>query len=638
MSDTPDTPTLPPSPPSTPRPGTSPSAAPPENVVSLSRFRARHARDARQRALDGLLDARSPEAAVRALPGETLHDLVGRGDPREHLDVLVHARPEQIQTVFDLALWSGDRLAPSRIEPWIATLAALPSEVVTRFVAGLDVELVALLIRKGARIYDLEIEAPPDEPQGTFYSTPDGFFVLDVTGYRVESDPAASHGATEAAVGAPDSGEVATPDAASGGSEASADALIHVVDNLYKGDLDFARRILVGAKAELDSELEEMAFRWRQGRLQDLGFEDAAAAREVYRPLDPASVRIGELRPGTRVRPLASAEADGAAGAPPERTRLPAPLEAELEGESVFARARARVTDSAEREELDVALYALANRVLAAAGVDPGDEDAGSAHLARLRATLDLGIDYLARRSGAFDEDRAVDAVRTISIGRIFRVGVSLTAKVRSLATALRKGAPFAGSVDDLNLVEEPEATVLEAALRPHPAFPRILDEPPASGERPIASLADLASLTAAIERAAAAQILLLGLGVTPAAFELATGDGVEPADRAAIDTAVLARTALILALLSRRPGAGAAEGLRPLTPLEIGRFNKVAATPAILSRARTLLEGLAPEAMTRAAREMAARWVGSLAPLEPVLVRRARAPRKAPSRPRTRS
>jgi len=548
----------------------------------------------------------------------------------------VHARPEQIQTIFDLALWSGDRLTPARIEPWIATLAALPSEVVTRFVAGLDVELVALLIRKGARIYDLEIEAPPDESQGAFYSTPDGFFVLDVTGYRSEPDPAASQGAPDAGS---DTGEDATAEAASGASEASADALIHVVDNLYKGDLDFARRILVGAKAELDSELEETAYRWRQGRLRDLGFEDAAAAREIYRPLDPASVRIGELRPGTRVRPLASSEPDGAAGAPPERTRLPAPLEAELEGESAFARARARVTDTAEREELDVALYALANRVLAAAGVDPGDEDAGGAHLARLRGTLDLGIDYLARRSGGFDEDRAVDAVRTIAIGRIFRVGVSLTAKVRSLATALRKGAPFAGSADDLNLVEEPEVTVLEAALRPHPVFPRILDDSPASGERPIASLADLARLTAAIERAAAAQVLLLGLGVTPAALELATGDGVEPADRAAIDTAVLARTALILALLSGGPTPGAAEGLRPLTPLEIGRFGKrVAASPAVLGQARALLEGLAPEAMTRAAREMAARWVASLVPLEPVLVRRARAPRKAPSRPRTRA
>ena len=57
---------------------------------------------------------------------------------------------------------------------------------------------------------------------------------------------------------------------------------------------------------------------------------------------------------------------------------------------------------------------------------------------------LDLGLDYLARRPGAFDEDRAVDAVRTVAMGRLFRVGVSLMTKVRTLATELRRGAPFA--------------------------------------------------------------------------------------------------------------------------------------------------------------------------------------------------
>jgi hypothetical protein len=619
-------------------PSSSDSLDPTENVVSLSRFRARHARDARQKSLDALVDAPDPELAVRALPGETLYELVSGGDPREHLDILVHALPEQIQTIFDLGLWTGDRLAPKRIEPWISLLAAAPVEVATRWLAGLDVELVALLIRKGARIYDLEIEANPDEPEGTFYPTPDGFFVLDVTGYRA----APAEGPPEAAAfphlaEAPADDERETSDG--GATQTSADALIQVVDNLYRGDLDFARRILVGAKAELDSELEETAFRWRQGRLQDLGFEDAVAAREIYRELDPASVHLGELRPGTRARPLA---VDGGA---PESHRLPLALQAELEGESPFARARARITSGAELEELNAALYMLSNRVLAAAGVDPGDEGAVAAHLGRMRATLDLAVDYLARRPGAFDEDRAVDAVRTVAVGRLFRVGVSLVGKVRKLATELRRGAPFAGSVADLDLVEEPEATALEAVLRPHPVYPRLLDDPPASGERPIASLADLAHLTLAVERAAAAQVLLLGLGVTPVAFEAAIGDGVEPADRAAIDTAVLARTALVLALLRRTPGrrtsaAKAAkappdradtDALRALAPLEIHRFGKLyAGSPTLSEEAGALLQGLAPASMGRAARDMAARWVASLDPLEPVLSR----PARRPSRP----
>jgi hypothetical protein len=608
MSDTPPTPLV-----------------PTENVVSLSRFRARHAQDIRQKGLDALLDANNPALAIQSLPGQALYEILRGGDPREHLDVLVHARAEQMQIVFDLALWSNDRLSPGRVEPWIGALAAVPYDVSARWLKGLDVELVALLIRKGARIYDLEIEDPPDEPQGAFYPTPDGFFVLDAVGYRAETEASPNAGTRPAGAEAAAAATEETPEG--GADEASADALIHIVDNLYRSDLNFARRILVGAKAELDSELEETAYRWRKGRLADLGFEDPASAREIYRPLDPATVRIGELRPGTRVRPL---DADHVPGG---GVRAPAALAVELEGGSLFARARARVTDVAEIGELDAALFALTNRLLAADSVDPGNDAAVAAHLARMRGTLDLALDYLARRPGAFDEDRAVDAVRTVAIGRLFRVGVSLTAKVRMLAAALRRGAPFAGTdtAAELDLVEAPESEVLDAALRAHPAFPCVLDDPPRSGERPIASLLDLARITAAIERAAAAQMMLLGLGFTTEVLNEAALVGTEPADRAALDTAVLARTAIVLALLRSTARAAVSperEPPRPLTPLEVGRFKKqLAVSPALRDRARALLAPLAPASMSHAAREMSERWIASLDPLEPVLVRPTRRP-----------
>ena len=50
----------------------------------------------------------------------------------------------------------------------------------------------------------------------------------------------------------------------------------------------------MGARAESDAELEEMAYRWRQARMADLGFADYYEALEVYRELDPASVQLGD--------------------------------------------------------------------------------------------------------------------------------------------------------------------------------------------------------------------------------------------------------------------------------------------------------------------------------------------------------
>src|SRR5205085_2914522 len=135
---------------------------------------------------------------------------------------------------------------------------------------------------KTTRIYDTTQEEPPDEPEGTFFPTPDRFFVLDVVGARPQDS------------GEPDEDGGGTPGGGDGNDpSSSARAVIRIIDALYRTDLDLARRILVGARAEMDSELEETAYRWRQGRMEDLGFADYYQALEVYRELDPASVRLG---------------------------------------------------------------------------------------------------------------------------------------------------------------------------------------------------------------------------------------------------------------------------------------------------------------------------------------------------------
>src|SRR4029079_13445563 len=186
-------------------------------------------------------------------------------------------------------LWERDRIAADALAEWVEAMAHAPPDQIAGWMAGLDAELVAFILRRGARIYDLTQGPAPEESEGTFFPTPDGFFLLDVVGLPRDSvDPRADRGDNHRAA-----------------------VIIRLVDSLYRVDKDLARRLLVAATGELDSELEEAAYRWQRGRMADLGFADYYEALEVYRELDLATVRIGE----TRNPPLraASEDASGAA-------------------------------------------------------------------------------------------------------------------------------------------------------------------------------------------------------------------------------------------------------------------------------------------------------------------------------------
>jgi hypothetical protein len=539
---------------------------------------------------------------VRALPGDELYYVLHEIGLAEGDDILAAATSEQLAVVLDFAIWERDQLDPAAYNEWLAAIAAAPFERIGRWMKGIDSELLGLILRRGADIYDLSHGDPPEEPQGTFYPTPDGFFVLDVRVSPVVDDG---------------------PDPAK--------ALITLVDALYRTDNEFARRMIVGAIGELDAELEESAYRWRQARMADLGFADYYEALEVYRELEPGSVRIGDQP--SRARTIVDARpADGAA------LRVPTAL-AERLGDtdgSAFSRAAQKLTAGDELDDLRFALVALTNRVLAADRIAPGDDEAVAAVLDRLVATLDLAIERL----GQGDDERGAAALRTIPLARLFRLGVSLCGKVKRLALTLRREGPF--GAQGFTLAETDDATVLEAVSRLRPMFPRLLDEPPSAGERPFRHLVDLARAAAAIEQAAAAQAMVRGLGVTPEDVApggpALAGTGVEAVG---LDLGTLARTALVARLLAGGETKQAPQParFRPLTPEQVKSFEAMSQPPgsketapklpvSLEKHGRAILTAAAPPPIVAAAESVATRWLATLAPLEPVLV-------SAPAKPR---
>ena len=174
--------------------------------------------------------------------------------------------------------------------------------------------------------------------------------------------------------------------------------------------------------------------------------------------------------------------------------------------------------------------------------------------------------------------------------------------------------------------------------MRARPLFSRTLDDPPAAGERPFRSLADLALATAVIERAAAAKAMLVGLGIT--------ARDVAELEEEAVDAGMLARTALVQRLLAGGGGAAAPSSkgadqpipFSPLEPRQVRAFEALLEnTPegrmklpdAIKKKAKAILDAASPGRLAGAAAGVAERWIAGLAPLEPVLVRK-----QPPARP----
>jgi hypothetical protein len=554
-----------------------------ENVVQLSSYRARLARGKKLRRGDDLLDAPDPVAAVRALPpDEFFYLLAERGFP-EALEILVHGSAPQVQAALDFALWDRDRLSPERTKEWFGALMEAPYPRIFEWVKGLDVELLAILIRRRAHIYELAQGEPEGEPEGVFYETPDRFFILDLRGDTEMQR-----------------------------------ITLRLVEALYASDLNLARRLLVGVPGELDAELEETAYRWRTGRMSDLGFVDYYEALEVYREIDPAQVLAEVGRHGQVERAF-----DGEVAT--DALRMPRALADTMGGTSLFARSVAAIASPSEVDDVHAALVSLSNRVLSADRVTPGQDLRIADTLARLSGTLDLAVEFLARGQ----EAQAILAVRTVPLLRIFKLGSTLVGKVGKLARALKKENPFSTLSPEIDLFEPEDAMILEALARVRPVFPGLLEQPPVDSTRPFMRLADVATATFAVERAAASLALLGPLGITAAALTPGRRGALGITDLAALDAGVLARTALVRVIVGHGPHQ-IGEAFRALTPGEVESF---AANPTELrprkdapgslqSRAIEVMRQVVPGGvLPPAALAVAQRWARGLDPLEPVLV-----------------
>jgi hypothetical protein len=262
------------------------------------------------------------------------------------------ATPEQVVAAVDLDGWSGDSPEPARLDAWLDALATVGDDQALRCVASLDPELFVLYLK--ARI---GVVARPDDSEG--WEPPDSSHTLDGHFHFV----ALREGDDLAAI----------------------QRFLHL---LFRRDYWTYFRMLQGVIWELDTENAEWALRWRQGRLQDLGFPTWEEAMDLYRYLAPEW--------------------------------LPSLPEGHDSQHLVF-RTLARL-DDAERRAAFYAFVGVANAVAVADQLELSSAETVPQAIEKAAVWISRGLEQVSRETGA----DPTDVVRRATLRHLFRVGANL--------------------------------------------------------------------------------------------------------------------------------------------------------------------------------------------------------------------
>jgi len=447
----------------------------------LARLRAQLAAPRGVRRIDALLSADDAPAAVAALSPSEVFELVHEVGFEDATDLIPLVTPAQIQGCLDLDAWTQDQVDLAPMKPWLAAVMDAGFEKVGEVLGGLDAELRVLIVQRLVKVYDVSLGEEPDEAnEAPILPTPDRYFLLELFG----------DDETQRLTG-------------------------QLVEDLYRADPDLARLTLMAARSEPPAELEEQSYRWRAGRLADQGYVDFYDALDLFRPLDAEQVHLGE---GTHERVVGD-----------EPQRMPLAIAQEVIGRGFLARAMAAIEEPGEAERLEAALMVLVNKVLAAGRARPGQAEVVRRGALYATATLSLGLETVVRG----DLARAPQALRTISLHRLFRVGYTVTIKLARLARALAARSVTAGA---------PARELVAGLSSPRPLLSRAADEPPAPGLRPFESQADLRRAGEILTGLTLRIALVEGLGVDVVAL------GQAPEPRPALDDVI--RTALARAVI----------------------------------------------------------------------------------------
>jgi len=207
---------------------------------------------------------------------------------------------------------------------------------------------------------------------------------------------------------------------------------------------------------ELDSEMEEIGYHLRNARLTDYGFPDFEEALEIYRFINPDSLTLEKKSSGGRI--------------PGETEKISPPFYLTFQGEgSFFSAVLSRIDDPQEQNRIKIELAALSNKAMVAEPIDLFEIDEMKTVTQKVFHYLNLGLQYV---SGEM-EVKALEALQSFPLQKIFQCGVGATLLLRSKAESILKESWFSGDRENLHFLDPPYLEKFKGVLRKRPVLYR---------------------------------------------------------------------------------------------------------------------------------------------------------------------
>ncbi len=398
-------------------------------IVELTPFRVDMTRSLSRRG-ERILAATDLADKVAALEPLETYYIVREIGLEQALPILLELSHEQLEACVDLDCWNRNDFAVDSLDEWLTAFALESPEALARAFFSLDYVVQLLYLAQTVTVYDPDTDQVPQEEEGKDTPravTPDGFYLLDVKNeVALKTHPFA------------------------------------LLDALYQYDPSASHRLLSGSRVDLPTQIEEEALRFRNGRMQDIGFvppEDAALL--FSRP----AIRQPLLRPE---KPTDS-----------NLSRLPSVYAAPLIATSLLQQALSLITDTERLSALEQEIVWTINSAIIAYGEHARDIKQIINIAERVRDTISLGMETLLAEEENCLLDGAVakasDLLEVYCITELFRHGFAATLGLQREARQFLDKPQFRAWYDlaDTDQADEPgdrlERDFVTALLGRHP-------------------------------------------------------------------------------------------------------------------------------------------------------------------------